>query len=106
MLAAGSLFHTVTIERETKTRTPSRGTVSAWTEIATTRAEVVKSSSADFLTGFGTAQQGTIIFRIRWRDGLTGAERIVFNGRAYQIKEIADIGRRVGLEIRAVASAS
>jgi SPP1 family predicted phage head-tail adaptor len=104
MLPAGSLFHTIIIERETKTRTPSRGTVSAWTEIATTRAEVVKASAADFLTGFGTAQQGTAIFRIRWREGLTTADRIVFGGKAYAIKEIADIGRRVGLEIRAVAS--
>lgn len=103
MLAAGTLSHVITIERETQTRTPSRGTASAWTEIATTRAEVVKSSAADFLTGFGTAQQGTVIFRIRWREGLSIADRIVFNGRAHQIKEIADIGRRVGLEIRAVA---
>ena len=103
MLTAGTLFHTITIERETKTRTPSRGTVSAWTEVATTRAEVVKSSASDFLTGFGTAQQGTVIFRIRWRDGLTTADRILFEGRAHEIKEIAEIGRRAGLEIRAVA---
>lgn len=103
MLAAGTLFHTITIERETKTRTPSRGTASAWTETATTRAEVVKASAADFLTGFGAAQSGTVIFRIRWREGLTTADRIVFNGRAHQIKEIAEIGRRAGLEIRAVA---
>lgn len=103
MLAAGTLFHTITIERETKTRTPSHGTVSAWTEIATTRAEVVKASAADFLTGFGTAQQGTVVFRIRWREGLTTADRIVFNGRAHAIKEIGDIGRRVGLELKAVA---
>lgn len=103
MLAAGKLTEIVTIERETTTRTPSRGTASTWTEIATEWAEVAKSSSADFLTGFGTAQQGTVIFRIRWREGLTTADRIVFNGRAHQIKEIANIGRRVGLEIRAVA---
>lgn len=103
MLAAGTLFHTVTIERLTKMRTPSRGTASAWTEVATTRAEVVKASDANFLTGFGTAPQGTVIFRIRWRDGLTIADRIVFNGRVHEIKEIADIGRRVGLEIKAVA---
>lgn len=106
MLSAGTLRDFIAIERATRTKTATGGTASAWTEIATTRAEVVKSSAADFLTGFGTAQQGTVIFRIRWRDGLTGAERIVFNGRAYEIKEIADIGRRVGLEIRAVASAS
>ena len=102
-MQAGKLNRIVTVQRETKTRTLSRGTASAWADVATTRAEVVQASAADFLAGFGTAQQGTVIFRIRWRNGLTTADRIVFDGRTHEIKEIAEIGRRRGLEIRAVA---
>lgn len=101
MLAAGTLSHTISFTREAKTRTPNRATSSAWTEFATTRAEVVKASASEFLTVFGAAENGTVIFRIRWRDDLTTADRVVFAGRAYAIKEIVEIERRRGLEIRA-----
>jgi SPP1 family predicted phage head-tail adaptor len=104
MLAAGTLSHTIAFTRETKTRTPNRATSSAWTELATARAEVVKASASEFLTGFGEAQQRTVIFRIRWRDDITVADRIVFAGTAYALKEIVEIGRRRGLELRAIAT--
>ncbi|MDF1598290.1 phage head closure protein [Mesorhizobium sp. YIM 152430] len=102
-MRSGKLDRLITIERKTETVSGSGSVVAAWTEIATTRAEIVKASADEFLTGFGEAEAGTTIFRIRWRDGITTADRIMFDGTAHDIKEIVAIGRRRALEIRAVA---
>ncbi|KQU54448.1 head-tail adaptor protein [Bosea sp. Leaf344] len=103
-MQAGKLDRIITIERQTKTVTPSGGTVTAWTIIATPRAEIVKQSASEFLTGFGEAENGSAVFRIRWRADITTADRIVHDGVAHDIKEIAEIGRRRGLKLRAVAT--
>ncbi|MBX9452644.1 MAG: phage head closure protein [Mesorhizobium sp.] len=102
-MRAGKLDRAITIERKTETVTPSGSVVTAWTNIATVRAEIVQQSASEFLTGFGEAETGTIIFRIRYLAGITTADRITYEGTAYNIKEIAEIGRRRGLELRAVA---
>lgn len=103
MIRAGKLDRTITFERMTKTVTPNRNTVETWQEIATTRAEVVQLSAVEAQTGFGAAAGGSVIFRIRWRADLTTAQRIVFEGRTHSIKEIAEIGRRAGLDVRCEA---
>lgn len=45
-----------------------------------------------------------IIFRIRWLDGITNADRIVYGGVNHNLKEVKEIGRRKGLELRCVAA--
>lgn len=102
-MRAGKLDRSITIERQTETVTPSGGVVTAWTVLATVRAEIVQQSASEFLTGFGEAETGTAIFRIRYLVGITTADRITYEGTAYNIKEVAEIGRRRGLELRAVA---
>lgn len=100
---AGKLDRIIHIERNAETVMPSGGVVAAWTNIATVRAEIVKQTASEFLTGFGAAESGTVIFRVRYLAGITTADRIMFDGVAHDIKEIAEIGRRRGLELRAVA---
>lgn len=102
MIRAGKLDRTITIQRQTQAKDGPR-VVTAWTDIATVRAEIVQQSASEFLTGYGEAETGTVIFRIRYLGGITTADRILFDGTAYNIKEIAEIGRRRGLELRAVA---
>lgn len=102
-MRAGKLDRTITIERQTETVTASGSVVTAWTIFATVRAEIVQQSASEFLTGFGEAETGTVIFRIRYLASITTADRITYEGTAYNIKEIAEIGRRRGLELRAVA---
>lgn len=103
ILNIGRLNTRITIQREAKTVTPTGSTVSAWTDIATVWAEIVTASASEFLTGFGEGQSNAAVFRIRWRDDLTTADRIMLNGRTYKVKEIVELGRRDGLELRAVA---
>ncbi|OQM74710.1 phage head closure protein [Manganibacter manganicus] len=103
-MRAGKLDRTISIERLTETVTPSGSVVTAWTNLATVRAEIVTQSASEFLTGFGEAEAGTIVFRIRYLAGITTADRVSYTGQAYDLKEVTEIGRRRGLELRAVAT--
>ncbi|MEP9373531.1 phage head closure protein [Mesorhizobium sp. KR1-2] len=102
MIRAGKLDRSIVIERKTETVSETGAVVSAWLNIATVRAEIVTQSTAEFLTGFGEAENGTIVFRTRYLAGITTADRVSYAGKVYDLKEITEIGRRRGLELRAV----
>ena len=103
-MRAGKLDRTITIERPTEVVAPSGSVSNSWTTVAEVRAEVVQQSANEFLSGFGEAENGTVIFRVRYVPGITTADRVHYNGAAYDLEEIKEIGRRRGLELRAVAT--
>ncbi|SOC92567.1 phage head-tail adaptor, putative, SPP1 family [Rhizobium sp. AN5] len=103
-MRAGKLDRTITLERQVETVGPTGAVSPAWTIIDTVRAEIVQQSATEFLTGYGEAENGSVIFRIRYLPGITTADRISYNGAAHNLKEITEIGRRRGLELRAVAT--
>lgn len=100
-MRSGKLDRLITIERATETVAPSGAVSSTWTPIATVRAEIVNQTATEFLAGHGEAERGTIIFRIRFLADITTDNRITFNGAHYNVREIVEIGRRRGLELRA-----
>lgn len=104
-MRAGKLDRTITIERKTETVSPTGAVVRAWLNIATARAEIVTQSASEFLTGFGEAESGTVVFRVRYLAGITTADRVSYAGQVYDLKEVTEIGRRRGLELRAVVTA-
>lgn len=99
-MRAGKLDKTIGIERRVETKSPTGAVTSAWTNVATVRAEIVQQSADEFLTGFGEAETSAIVFRVRYVAGITTADRIVYAGAAHDLKEISEIGRRRGLELR------
>lgn len=103
-MRAGKLDRTISIERESEIVTPAGGVVTTWTNLATVRAQIVTQSASEFLTGYGEAEAGTVVFRIRYLDGVTTADRVTYEGAQYNVKEISEIGRRRGLELRAVVT--
>lgn len=103
-MRAGKLDRTIAIERQIETVKPSGAVATTWANIDTVRAEIVQQSASEFLTGFGEAENGSIVFRIRYLPGITTADRVSYAGTVYDLKEITEIGRRRGLEIRAVAT--
>ncbi|TPM61104.1 head-tail adaptor protein [Mesorhizobium sp. B2-2-4] len=104
-MRAGKLDRTITIERKTETVSETGAVVAAWLNIATVRAEIVTQSASEFLTGFGEAENGTIVFRVRYLAGITTADRVTYAGQVYDLKEVTEIARRRGLELRGVATA-
>lgn len=103
-MRAGKLDRIITIERQVETVKPSGAVASTWTKFATVRAEIVQQSATEFLTGFGEAESGSIVFRIRYVPSISTADRVTYAGTAYDLKEVTEIGRRRGLELRAVAT--
>ncbi|WP_323784624.1 phage head closure protein [Thalassovita sp.] len=100
MIRAGKLDRQITITREAETVAASGAVSKAWAPVATVRAELVQRSADEFLTGFGEADAGGAVFRIRYLAGITTADRVTFDGVAHDIDEIAEQGRKRGLELR------
>jgi SPP1 family predicted phage head-tail adaptor len=100
-MRAGTLDRTITVQTFTETvddyGTPTQG----WAYFATLRAQLVEASTDEFLRGYGESETTVAVFRTRWRDGVTPQMRIVYAGKPLNIREIKEIGRRRGLELRA-----
>lgn len=103
MLNIGNMDRRITIERITKTRKPSGDTIQTWMPVTTVWAEVLQQTASEFFTGYGEAETGTVIFRVRYVPGLTTADRVTFDGNEYGLKEIKELGRRDALELRGEA---
>lgn len=102
-MRAGKLDKTVVIERRGET-VDEFGTVSdGWTLIASVRAQIVQASTEEFLRSAGTSAETAIVFRIRHRADLMTSDRVTHAGRAFDVKEIKELGRREGLDLRCVA---
>lgn len=100
MIKAGKLDRQITITREAETVATSGAVSKAWAPVATIRAELVQRSADEYLAGFGEADAGGVVFRIRYLAGITTADRVSFDGVTYDIDEVAELGRRRSLELR------
>jgi SPP1 family predicted phage head-tail adaptor len=97
---AGKLDRTIEIQRSTKA-VAAAGTVSeAWVTIATLRAELVSLAAIENAAPFGDAEIPALTLRIRYVDAITTADRVIFDGEAFNIRSIVEIRRRRGLELR------
>ncbi|WP_323008774.1 head-tail adaptor protein [Paracoccus sp. (in: a-proteobacteria)] len=103
-MRAGRLQHRIQIERKSRLVDEHGFGRDTWLPILTTRAEIKEASTAEFLTGPGEMDSSRAVFLIRFpMMEITTADRLVVNGKAYNIVGLAEIGRRRGLEIRVVA---
>lgn len=103
MLNIGNMDRRIIIERETETVQPSGSVLKAWKPVATVWAEVLQQTASEFFTGYGEAETGNVVFRMRYRPGITTADRVRHDGVAYGLKEVKELGRRDALELRGEA---
>ena len=103
-MRAGTLNRVIAVDRLTSTLNENRNPVSAWSNIATLRAEVLEHGIDEAEADNGERDTDSITFRTRFFTGLTTADRIRFMGRTYNVKGFSEIGVRAGLEIKAVAA--
>jgi head-tail adaptor len=75
--------------------TPTR----VWTRFATMRAQVLQFATDDREGSRGNTTDTMITFRMRWLDGVTLENRVSYQGQAFVIRQIKEIGRRVGLDV-------
>lgn len=101
-MRSGKLDRKITIQSATETIDEYGGVSSAWADDFTLRAELVEETTEEFLANYGARDEAVRIFRTRYRDGISNANRVVFDGQPFNIKEIAVTGRNRGLELRCV----
>lgn len=103
-MQAGKLQHPIDLQRLTETLGPNRQAVQTWNTYATGRAELRQAGVSEFLTTFGEGVTNNAVFVIRWIPGVSVSDRILHGGKVWNIVAIAEIGRRKGIELRAVAA--
>lgn len=101
-MRAGKLDQIITVQRFTNTVDDLGTPIETWTDLVTVRAQIIQQSTEEFIRGYGASDDTIVIFRTRWIDDITTADCVVFDGDNFNIKELKPIGRRKGLDIRAV----
>lgn len=102
-MRAGKLDRTIRIDRFDPGAVNDFGTPTpGYTALATLRAQIIQSSTEEFIEAQGATDDTVVIFKTRWVLGVTTADRIHFEGKYFNIKETKEIGRRKALELRAV----
>ncbi len=99
-MRAGKLDKRIELQRETQIVKPSGSVTKAWQTFTTVRAEIVQQSTSEYLTGFGEAETNAVIFRTRYVSDISTDDRIFYSGKPYDLKDIKEIGRRRGPELR------
>ncbi|MCB5411884.1 phage head closure protein [Pseudogemmobacter faecipullorum] len=104
MMRAGKLQHRIELQRLSESLGPNRQAVQTWTTYASGKAELRQSGLSEFLTTFGEGMSNNAVFLLRWLPGVAVSDRILHGGKVWNIVAIAEIGRRKGIELRAVAA--
>jgi SPP1 family predicted phage head-tail adaptor len=103
-MRAGNLDRTIVIQAYSSTIDEYGTPVEAWTDLATMRAQIVQASTDEFVRNYGEGAESVIVFRTRWLDGVTAEHRVTYEDAGFNIKEVKEIGRRRGLELRCVST--
>lgn len=105
MIPAGSLQERVTFRRKTESLAASGAALEAWADLFICRAEVREPSTDEVAIGFGEIERESVVIVIRWHPiSVALDDRVIFDGRAFDIQQITEIGRRIGWKISAVAA--
>lgn len=102
-MRAGKLDRTISIERVSVVMDDYGNAVETWTPLATVRAQIIESSTEEFIRAYGASSETVTVFRARWLSGVGLADRVTYAGAVYNILGTKELGRRQGLEIRARA---
>jgi SPP1 family predicted phage head-tail adaptor len=100
-MRAGQLDRVIVLQEHTRTGTTPAGTaIMDWADVATLRAQLVQANTEEFQRAYGEGANTGVIFRIRWLDEIDVDNRLTYQGRIFNIREITEIGRAKGLELR------
>lgn len=99
-MRAGQLDRVIALQQMVAALDDAGTPTESWTDFATIRAQKVEASTEEYLRGYGETDATVMIFRVRWLDDVNTDMRVVFDGRAFNIRETKELGRRQGLEIR------
>lgn len=102
-MRAGRMDRLITIEQKTPERTPLGDVTETWGTLATVWAEVVPTSGREYFSAQSEQRVASKLTRFRIRYLAAAAQdtqlRVLYDSQTYDIQHIAEIGRRVGLDL-------
>ena len=101
---AGTLDRRITIEQRIDTRDAFGEPIAAWTPLAVVWASLESLQGQELIETQETNAKRKARFRIRWRDDVTEKTRVAWDGEVWDINQVNEIGRRVGLELLVTAA--
>lgn len=100
-MRAGELDRKVRLERFTTAPNDYGEPIETWVLIAEVWASRAVLSGREMYEGDRIAGEALYRFRMYYRSDLDTTCRIVYDGQNYDIKAVAEIGRREGLDVMA-----
>ncbi|MGN6311747.1 MAG: phage head closure protein [Xanthobacteraceae bacterium] len=97
-MRAGSMDRFITIETPTVTRDDYGSAVTTWSTLVSLRAQLV-NRSIDNREGQQTTTDNTATFRTYFYPGVTLDHRVMFEGQAFKITSMRELGRRAGMDL-------
>lgn len=101
----GRLDRRIVIQVSTPAQSSSGEVTDSWGTLATLWAEFLPGPGRESFSQDQRHAHVDARFRIWWRDDVSPLNRITYDGRAYDIVEVLEVGRREGLELRATTRA-
>ncbi len=100
-MKAEKMDRKITLQRLTDTTVDAYGTATfTWADLAIVPAQMIQRSTTEFVRAQGSGEDEIIVFRLRYFAGLTNADRLMFDGRPFNITELTELGRKDGIELR------
>lgn len=105
-MRAGRLDRRITLKRNEPTQSDTGELIENWVEIESVKAKVRYDRGDERFATQQTVGHAVVTFTIRWGSAwsdLNTKDRITYDGRDFNIRDVRELGRRVGMEIDAVA---
>ncbi len=104
-MKAGPLDRRVTLQRFTTIVDDYGGETQTWADLATLPAQAIQQSGREFLSADQINAEQRVLFKLRWFEGVSVLDRVLYQERAHNISDVKELGRREGLELMTVATA-
>ena len=90
-MKAGQLDQRVTIERQSQETDPYGQPIAEWLAIVNTWGAVEPLAGREYIAAMAVQSDVTTRVRLRYRPGITSADRVVHEGRLYNIVSVIDV---------------
>lgn len=93
-MRSGDLRHRITLQQKQLTKDQEGIATENWVDVATVWAAVEPLKGREYFQAAAVNAENTVRFRIRYRQGITSAMRVVYNGRVFNINSVIDVDER------------
>jgi head-tail adaptor len=99
---AGQMDRVVTLQRVTTASGDGGVVTETWSTVVPLRAQLVSTAVDEINKDHGDTTNIAVTFRTRWFHDVRLSDRLIYQEKFFNILQTKEIGRRRGLEIKAI----